>query len=210
MSLKLEAQFDFLFQTYFGGKGDELDRFISRAYRDMNRTLSGMGKQKDKSDILNGAKEVVRQQLNDLIRTSPEKAKLGDQFEHWHSTACKKLKEFYDSRDTNPKINFTYGQAQKWINMTMKYCWVCGGNELERLQPWFVKAHVAVDEVILIAAEKEKVVSNRPCEKWSKWDSEQEYSDFQKTLREVATTQNKSPMELEFDWWNKYRSELNE
>ena len=44
MNLGLEKQRDFLFQTYFGVKGDELDLFISRAYRDMNRTLHGIGK----------------------------------------------------------------------------------------------------------------------------------------------------------------------
>ena len=69
-------------------------------------------------------------------------------------------------------------------------------------------AHVAVDEVILIAALEEKVVINRPCVKWSKWDNEQEYKDFQFTLRNVAAKKNKVPLELEFEWWEKYRSKL--
>jgi hypothetical protein len=39
MRPSLAEQRDLLFQWYFVGDGDVLDRLISRAYRDMNRTL---------------------------------------------------------------------------------------------------------------------------------------------------------------------------
>jgi hypothetical protein len=211
MSLELQEQRDFLFQTYFGGKGEELDRFISRAYRDMNRTFNGIGKLDNelKTKILNGAKEVVKNHVVTLSKTFPDKDKPFDKFDAWHDSTCKALKNYYDkSLNTHTETRFTYGQPQKWINMTMKYCWVCGGKELNGLQSWFPMAHIAVDEVILIAAKEEGIVTTRPCGKWSKWDNEQEYKDFQLTLRKAAAKENKPPMELEFDWWQKYRYKL--
>lgn len=208
MRPKLEQQRDFLFQTYFGGNGDELDRFISRAYRDLNRTFSGIGKLDNelKSRILNGAKVELKKQVAALC---VDKTITLDRFNAWHDSTCKALKDYYaKSLLTVSSASFTYGQAQKWVNMTMKYCWVCGGKELDELQPWFPMAHVPVDEVILIAAKEEKVVTGRPCVKWSKWDNEQEYKDFQLTLRNAAAKKNKAPLELEFEWWEKYRSKL--
>jgi hypothetical protein len=210
MSLKLQEQWNFLFESYFGAKGNELDRFISRAYRDMCRTFR-IGKLDDKTstEILNGAKQIVKEQFNGLTKTFPVNGKHFDQFDVWHNSSCKVLKNFYDkSLNIHTQVRLTYGQAQKWINMTMKYCWVCGGEEFGGLQTWFSAAHVAIDEVILIAVLKEKVVAHRPCVKWSKWDSEKEYKDFQLMFRNVAAKQNKLPLELEFEWWNKYRSEL--
>lgn len=208
MRPELQQQRDFLFQIYFGGNGDELDRFISRAYRDLNRTFSGIGKLDNelKSQILNGAKEDLKKRV---VTLSEDNDISLDRFNAWHDSTCKALKNYYDkSLNTVTKIRFTYGQAQKWINMTMKYCWVCGGKKLDGLQKWFPMAHAAVDEVILIAALEEKVVTNRPCVKWSKWDNEQEYKDFQFTLRNAAAMKNKVPLELEFEWWEKYRSKL--
>jgi hypothetical protein len=208
---ELQEQRDFLFQIYFGGKGDELDRFISRAYRDLNRTFSGIGKldNEHKTRILKGAKELLKKQVITLSKAFPDKDNTLDKFNAWHDSTCKALKGYYDkSLKSVTKTRFTYGQAQKWINMTMKYCWVCGGKELDGLQPWFSMAHVAVDEVILKAALEKKAVTSRPCVKWSKWDNEQEYKDFQLTLRSAAAKINKTPMELEFDWWKNYRPKL--
>ncbi len=208
MRPELQQQRDFLFQIYFGGNGDELDRFISRAYRDLNRTFNGIGKLDNqlKTQILNGAKAELKKRV---VALSEDKDISLDRFNAWHDSTCKALKNYYNQTlITVAEIRFTYGQAQKWINMTMKYCWVCGGKQLDGLQQWFPMAHFAVDEVILEAAMKEKVVTKRPCLKWSKWDDEQGYKDFQFTLRNAATKNNKTPLALEFEWWEKYRSKL--
>ncbi|MGO8766226.1 MAG: hypothetical protein ACLQSR_13955 [Limisphaerales bacterium] len=95
MSLGLEKQRDFLFQTYFGVKGDELDLFISRAYRDMNRTLHGIGKLKEKlkNEVLTQAKGVVKQSFTSLRNTTTpdEVQKLRAEFDDWHSESCNTL-----------------------------------------------------------------------------------------------------------------------
>ena len=213
MKPTLQQQKDFLFQTYFGTKGDELDRFISRAYRDMNRTLRGIGKlaAADKARILNGAKTLVKTAVIALRnKPFPENPVQGSRsFDQWHTDLCQALKTYYATELQNvSKIRLTYGQAQKWVNMTMKYCWVCGGADFSGLGPWFSAAHVAVDEVILVAAEKSGVVKIRPCGKWSAWDNPQTYQNFQDTLRQNAAKKSQSPLELEYDWWLKYRSQV--
>jgi hypothetical protein len=209
----LQQQKDFLFQTYFGTRGDELDRFISRAYRDMNRTLRGIGKlaDADKARILNGAKTLVNTAVIDLRKKPfPGNPVQGSRdFDQWHTDLCQVLKTYYASELQNvSKIRLTYGQAQKWVNMTMKYCWVCGGADFVRLEPWFSVAHIAVDEVILEAAEKEGVIKIRPCRKWSSWDDQPAYQTFQDIIRQPATIKSQSPLELEYNWWLKYRSQV--
>jgi hypothetical protein len=211
MSLGLEKQHDFLFQTYFGVKGDELDLFISRAYRDMNRTLHGIGKlnKKLKNEVFTKAKELVKQSFMTLRnKTAPdEAAKLRAEFDDWHSKSCSILKKHYAKKlNSFSKTRLTYGQAQKWLNMTLKYCWVCGSDELKWLDPWFAAAHMPIDAIILKAIKGEKVSGTQPPVTWSKWDNEDEYGNLQNALRCHADKEGKSPLELEFEWWPRYRS----
>ncbi len=179
----------------------------------MNRTLRGIGilPDTDKIKILNGAKALVKADVTDLSEQPfPGNPVVGTkEFDRWHTDLCQALKTYYATElQKFGKIGFTYGQAQKWVNMTMKYCWVCGGGDFAGLVPWFSVAHVAVDEVILVAAEKERVVKIRPCGKWSAWDDPKQYQNFQDTIRQTATTKSKSPLELEYGWWLKYRSQV--
>jgi hypothetical protein len=179
----------------------------------MSRTFYGIGKldPKLKTIVLKGAKAQVKQAFETLRAKHPAKtdAKRLLEFDTWHSASCDALISYYNKAlDRLTVVRLTYGQAQKWLNMTLKYCWVCGGPELQWLEPWFRSAHIAVDEVILVAAEKEGVVTGRPCPKWSKWNSGPQYDCFQKTVRNAAAIQNKSPLELEFDWWAKYRPQV--
>jgi hypothetical protein len=88
------------------------------------------------------------------------------------------------------------------------FAMACGGADFAMLAPWFSVAHVAVDEVILVAAEKSGVVKIRPCGRWSTWDDQQSYQNFQDTLRQTAATKSQSPLELEYGWWLKYRSQV--
>jgi len=217
----LRQQRDYLFQTYFGIKGTELDRFISRGYRDMNRTFGGIGKlnantQKNsgiRTTVLNDAKATMKGCFDGLREKYPPKnyASLIREFDSWHSASCRALIGYYDTtlrRLKVARVKLTYGQAQKWLNMTMKYCWVCNAPDLLWLEPWFPSAHVPVDEVILLAVEKEGIVLERPCEKWSKWKSEKEYHAFQMKLRNAATARKESPLEMELRWWAQYRAQV--
>jgi len=193
-------------QTYFGVKGVALDRFISRAYRDMNRTLRGTAALNP--SILQGAKAKLKKRVRELTGTAvpPDEPEKKKSFDEWHHGSCQMLLTYYKRAiGSQSKTRLTYGQAQKWINMTLKYCWICGDVSLESLQPWLSVAHIPVDEVILVAAEEEGAVATRPCRIWSGWNNKDEYRDFQQLIRVAAKNADQSPLEMELAWWTKYR-----
>ena len=218
----IEEQRGFLFKTFFGTVGttkggikkDELDLFISRAYRDMNRTLRDIAKldKERREKIFNEAKEILKKSVLALASEAcPEApAQRCQDFDKWHSDLCLKLKGHYNLELQKlgvDGVKMTYGQAQKWVNMTLKYCWVCGKADSCDLKDWFLVAHIPVDEIILCKVIEEGFVSVRPCRKWSAWDSQEAYQVFQETLRKVASEleQPKMPLELEYVLWQKSR-----
>ena len=101
---------------------------------------------------------------------------------------------------------FTYGQAQKWLNMTLKYLW------LFNLLPAGLDEkllHVPVDSYIIDAVKAEpsndiKYGLGQKCNipSWSKWDKPDKYKEYQDIIRkEVQQKFKKSPIEWEDKAW---------
>jgi hypothetical protein len=137
-----EDQRAFLMLAYFGAD-DPKDWFISRAYRDMSRTLHGLSRAKNPERLREGAKTCVRKQLVLLQQEVPPCNVRADSFDEWHRSACKALIDyFHTANETNVGNAFTcyYGQAQKWINMAIKYCWFFKRDS--GLMEWYPVAHV--------------------------------------------------------------------
>ena len=201
----LKEQRDFLFRAYFGADRDLVGRFVSRAYRDMNRTLRGIQRREDAAEILEGAKEKLRDFLNELVnrRVPTNATELAAAFDQWHRDSCDRLICYYT--DLLVPFPFSYGQAQKWINMTFKYYWFFGEEDVSWLHPWFPVAHVPVDDFILRAVANEGV-AERPRRTWSSWNDREGYQAFQKTIREYAASRQKIPLALESQWWLRYGS----
>ncbi len=111
-------------------------------------------------------------QLNETLKEQSEKAKKEagtllydkiyeffkdgskcDNYDEWHFDLCTKLKEKYMHENIN---FFTYGNAQKWVNMTIKYL-----NLIDALSEGFIfherlckfqsKFHIPVDSYIIEA-----------------------------------------------------------
>ena len=181
-------QHAFLMQAYFGTDG-----FISRAYRDMNRTLHGLSKLGNAKELVETAKGALRTSLSELqgenAPTKPDE--LAAEYDRWHEGSCDRLIACFQP------FHLHHGQAQKWLNMTIKYHWFFRvGGELDA---WYPAAHVPVDEFILHAAAEAGI--ERPCEKWSRWDDRARYEVFQKAIRAHAAKLSTSPLALEHDWW---------
>ena len=136
----------------------------------------------------------------------------------------------------NEKIDqksFYYGQAQKWLNMTLKYMYLLGfwDDDLKRFSKVL---HVPIDNYIIEAVWHEGETENNKIKlknkiwlikipspygdsvrknkynqeiiiSWSKW-SEDEYKDFQIKLRKHPLLEGKSPLEWENDIWIKIAS----
>lgn len=178
--------------------GDTVQNAISLAYRDLQRTLRGFNKIADK--------ETIKKNVFDLIKNEYEKIFLsvidGKSFDKWHRALCSEIKCIFGD-----KYNITYGQAQKWINMFLKYMYLVD-ERTNSVSPFF---HIPIDNVILDGIEKyscyfslQKSVPS--CRPWSRLDDYDKYLYFQKEFKRMF----RNPLLHEFRLWNKWRKKKSE
>lgn len=127
-------------------------------------------------------------------------------FATWHREVCESLVETYQEiKDENNKNFFTYGNAQKLLNMALKYLWL-----LDMLPGSIDGAllHAPIDSYILqklensienISAENGSYKYNG--ETWSQLSDYEHYIELQKTIRTLAKAENKSVIEWENEAW---------
>lgn len=179
---------DSLRGLYFGSYSDLFYAVGVRAYRDFNRTLSFGDYPKEKRELLRAsAIDSLHSAFDSLDQHS-----IPDQvaFDAWHRKTADKLVRLYDEAG----IAFSYGQAQKWINMTAKYLYIAGKRDFAGL---FDYLHIPIDKYIMdIAFDKFRL--RKPRLAWSKWNYDQ-YIEYQKALRALITTE--APLRWEFHNW---------
>lgn len=215
MNLSDEAQ-EFLwyscFSTDYKTVSKDTDKAmnlcVQRAYLDLNRTLS-----------FNTDNKVERKDFRDAVCneiTNGIKKKLlscdKSIFDKNHAMLCNhiikvsKSKNILKSKDDNTDC-FCYGQAQKWLNMTLKYMLIMGF-WTEKLTLIMDVLHVPVDSYIMEAASELEIEIPRNNERhgkytessskpWSKWE-EKDYTKFQNDLRTALN--NKNPTETPIRW----------
>ena len=81
-----------------------------------------------------------------------------DWFDGWHKLTCEKIQEL--ANNDHPGLlksgkSFTFGQSQKWVNMTLKYLLVMNVEGIERIAGFL---HVPIDSYILKTAKKEGLI----------------------------------------------------
>ena len=110
----------FLIWTYFNldgseGKDEVINRCIDLAYKDAtNQGAFNAIDGKGNYDV-----ERASQTLKASIDRGPSKP-----FDAWHDALCNNLLKYYTlGSETNPPA-FSYGNAQKWLNMTIKYLYI--------------------------------------------------------------------------------------
>lgn len=188
---------DFYRVCLFGTKDPDIEDAAKRAYIDLCRTIWDTTEDiraKAKEESLNFISSQIEGLKNDNI-----------DFDEFHDTLCCGIIEIYN----NNHIDFYYGQAQKWVNMTMKYLCVIGEEKypwLNRLYPFL---HIPIDSVILgkiigdfeieSVAVKEKRVLLKNLS-WSRIDKDT-YDAIQNVLREKIG-ENEIPIFWEFKAWN--------
>ena len=122
--------------------GDGLDRCVHSAYLDLSRTLVGIATFADAGAWHRGTAGFLKMRLEELALLSPWSR---DEFDAWHRVIASEL--INTSRDL--AFPLTVGQAQKWVNMSIKNGIALG----ERLKPGLSSvcevAHVALDQVVL-------------------------------------------------------------
>ena len=166
---------------------------IDRAYLDFCRTI-----RKDNNPSIEVLKE-TRNAATTKIKEAIENILSKKSFPQWHEGLCNKL----------ISQGYTFGQAQKWVNMTMKYLIVLDYRPVVSIQN-DLHAPIDIDVINRIFNDKDQ---NDPIQwkendlvPWSssKLDKTKEYdkySDLQEWIRKHCK-EGESPIEWEFKAWN--------
>lgn len=190
-------------------------RCVDRAYMDLNRTIKYRistskldemkrrgAPEKDRKDAQSfmdaktGFRNAVRGYLVERINVLLKRDDVEEDWfdEDWHEPTCEEVMRIAKVasgdllREGKP---FTVGQAQKWVNMTLKYLIVMGIADCG-IAPVL---HVPIDSYILEAASRTKgeriyepldargLGIKAPVSEWSKLDEYEVYLDYQKDIR---------------------------
>lgn len=181
---------EFLLYVYFGDGADKLEACIRRAYRDFNRTMSGFGKLHDRAQFHDRAVAQVKISLEELRATGGSIDK--DGFDSWHRNACFALMRIYA-----PHHDFHLGQAQKWLNMSLKYIFTFGADRIPGFEGAYKFCHIPIDNIVLgrLGAYKDfpKIRGS-----WSRMD---DYDNYFKLQTWVRNNRSECPLDFEFRLW---------
>lgn len=189
------AWITFIAELYFGSLKDPLAACVHRAYRDLVRTVHGMGRLDQRQILRDQAHEVLIQRLRDL----PSLYGLfgGHQaatslFDGWHKRLCLELIETFGRYE----LPFHVGQAQKWINMSLKYIYALGEDHIPGFAACYACAHAPLDRILLRQLEAHGLPPlDQP---WSRLKDYGRYLSIQQWIRDRFIA---SPLDVEFVLW---------
>lgn len=234
---------NFLFYYLLGVTLEEIENLeeeeialkcAKRAYLDMSRTLKFKESyenkcEKEKKEILLHRKcfsdEICKLIEENILTILQSQNSLDENlFDEWHHQTCLKIIEKAQQGDVLDIIEnkygnsqrFYYGQAQKWLNMTIKYMRLTGkwNDQMTSIASFL---HVPIDSYIIqgvweqeewkdvleevIVDNKKGKFSSDKVVPWSKWN-EKQYKNFQVNLRKKLLN-NEDPIMWEEKTWIK-------
>jgi hypothetical protein len=111
---KLKKDYEEYLLRLIFGREISLSACARKAYGDFKRTLTGIGKLADGDDLHTRAEKVLLDALT-ALKARLESPIAQSDFDKWHRKTCEDLGAVYGD-----KLAFHAGQAQKWVNMTLK------------------------------------------------------------------------------------------
>lgn len=181
----------FWIRVFLHTSDDFLERCIERAYRDFNRTLHGIRGHENKeaySRLSNLVKSIVEEITTTNISNQTD-------YDSWHKDKCEILVKGFM---TELNYELSIGQAQKWINMTLKYLFALGESRVNGISKNYEFFHIPIDNIIQEKLEKEGIEKLK--ERWSRIKQYSNYLDYQKKVREHFAGQ--IPLDVEFKLFN--------
>lgn len=163
-----------------------ISRIIDRAYRDAaSHVLTGMTKNERKTNRDAASKEIYKAVCNSI-----------ENYDKWHEKLCKRLQNCYAHVSS-----FSYGIAQKWVNMTVKYLYcyyIVSDNSkfniaVDSLLQHIKSFHAPIDGYIL-----EKL---KDPDKWSKDISNPKIYNEKRKLIISQKNDSDSELDWEIDNW---------
>lgn len=168
---------------------DVFEVSLQLAYKDLQRTIKGIANAPKKNIIKQNSHNIIKEEINKLLEVE---AYDFNAYAKWHKNTCELIKnEFLII------YPFTYGQAQKWLNMTLKYLYTIEQEKFSKVLPFL---HIPIDNIIISYLKKnykDFYLIDFNCA-WSKLDDYNAYLKFQKWFVE----QFEIPLLSEFYIWN--------
>ncbi|MFC0316940.1 hypothetical protein [Olivibacter oleidegradans] len=181
---------DFWIRCYLNPKECLKEAAINRAYRDLARTLHNL----KRTDSVHGKfKAHLLSTINDVCS---KKLKDQKEFDVWHEQRCLLLIEEY-RKSIDYKLFI--GQAQKWINMSLKYLVALGDKRIPGIITNYHLFHIPIDNIIqehFLLSDKIKKISGS----WSRIDDYTVYMQYQIKIRESYP--GEAPLNVEFRSYN--------
>jgi hypothetical protein len=166
---------NFYIRLYFDTSEGYTEAAMKRAYRDFNRTIlnipcEGHERAEWRHKLYHKLKELISMVLeNDFGNQS--------QFDVWHEAACETLMEASNNI-------LLVGQAQKWINMTLKYLFAFGENIVPGISRNYQFFHLPIDSIIQYKFEQKYGVQRLPIA-WSRVGNYDQYYSYQLAIRKA-------------------------
>jgi hypothetical protein len=178
-------------RLYLGDDPDIMDSCIKRAYRDFNRTMHGIGK-KQNPDRYYKINWFMRLTINQIY---DKQFKNQSDYDIWHEKKCMEL---IDEFHKIYKFKIHIGQAQKWINMSLKYLYASRYLKDQVFEDNYSFFHIPIDNIIQEKLVKHKIPKLKTS--WSRIATYHEYFDYQKLVRKKF--EQEIPMDVEFKLFN--------
>lgn len=166
----------------YGNIEDSVRVSIKSAYRDLCRTITGFSKNENHNKIFNNAVEVLYKEINSLLSKALTEQ---SDFDKWHKDCCEELIKAFENQ------KFYYGQAQKWINMSLKNLSMIDHKLVENQYEFF---HIPIDNYII------EITGMKTTVAWSRISDYNEYLDYQNKFRNIY---DGIPLDNEFKLWLK-------
>lgn len=176
---------DFLIREVFDIKQGFYKAGLKRAYLDFNRTLKNYHTQAERDSIRGKTTNFLENELRNLIKTD---FKSQVEFDKEHKRLCERLQTQWSE--------LSFGQCQKWINMTLKYWLVFGDEKINSITKNYQYFHIPLDSYVqngIFGFWKKQGP-------WSKISNYDDYFIYQTEFRKRHS--DKIPIEYEFEFFN--------
>lgn len=208
---------DFLWYTYFGITKTDADnnpkkafeKCAYRAYIDLCRTIlftkSNSSLKGDELKEYNIKKTEFKEEVISALYTKVKTIFESTNLDQFYREAFSVIIDASESRKHDLfRETLTYGQAQKWVNMTIKNMLVMGLWDFpESIEK---ELHIPIDSYIIDEAKKDLDIK-KPSSSWSKIKDVEEYFDYQKKVREKVNYPE-TPLMWEHYAWINHENEL--
>ena len=231
--MKKENAINFLLFSYLGitienSKDDIISAAINRAYRDAASHVLSLKDDSKKDtekgqDLFAEAGNLIKVFIEEVLTNGTQNKLNKKDYDEKHKNLCDALISKYKGC-ANSGYEFSYGIAQKWVNMTMKYLGVIltifaeskDKNDFvtfhESFQAVESYLHVPIDGYILEYVSNKKYSNVEPIDiakkenknnlAWSKYEKD-DYQKLQISIKEMYINEPTFPLDWENEAWIK-------